>query len=336
MLYRWVTRPLARAGLCDAGHVRRHRHVHGDRRRPGAQPRPAARSSCSASRSSSRPCTSSTAWPSWSAAGRPLFLGRRPAGPRRPRPPGAGWLRRLLRAGSPEFWKEAGYASLLLPLGVVSAASPCPLVGWPWPGCCCRPTSTRLPGDEAITWLHWDERARGRRRLRCRAGLRAARAAAHRWFALAHVALASRPALAHRERRAARPGVPAQGDPGPRRRRRGRRAPPDRARPARRRPAAPGRARHEPRPRQGQDGHRPRGRQGAGRPGAPGGQGLASPSCATSSAACTPPCSPTAGSTPRCPPLAARSPVPVRLDVDVRSGRAPPSRPSPTSSSARR
>ena len=42
-----------------------------------------------------------------------------------------------------------------------------------------------------------------------------------------------------------------------------------------------------------------------------------SSSCATSRAASIPPCSPTAASTRRCSSLAARSPVPVRLDVDV-------------------
>ncbi len=78
-----------------------------------------------------------------------------PGRPLRP-VPDAGWIRRTaVRARSSEFWKEAAYAVLLLPLGAVSAS----LVVADWAAAAAGLTLPLylglLPGDEGITWLHW-------------------------------------------------------------------------------------------------------------------------------------------------------------------------------------
>ena len=118
-------------------------------------------------------------------------------------------------------------------------------------------------------------RARGRGRLRRRRAAAAARPGAHR-RACRRARSAWRRRCCHRAAatRCAAQVTQLHRDPRPGRRRRRRRAPPDRARPARRRPAAPRRAGDEPRPGQGEDGHRPGGRPRAGHAGPPGGQGL--------------------------------------------------------------
>lgn len=74
--------------------------------------------------------------------------------------PGAGWLRRtIVRAGSVEFWKEAGYGTLLLPIATVSYA----LVVSCWSaaaaGILLPLYVDQLPGDVAISWLHWSNTA---------------------------------------------------------------------------------------------------------------------------------------------------------------------------------
>ena len=73
--------------------------------------------------------------------------------------PGLSWLRRvLLRARSPEFWKEAGYGVLLLPVGVVSASLALSFWAAAVTGLLLPLYAERLPGDEAITWLDWSDR----------------------------------------------------------------------------------------------------------------------------------------------------------------------------------
>jgi signal transduction histidine kinase len=73
--------------------------------------------------------------------------------------PGLNWLRRIfLRARSPEFWKEAGYGVLLLPLGVVSASLVLAFWAAAFTGLLLPLYAERLPGDEAITWLDWSDR----------------------------------------------------------------------------------------------------------------------------------------------------------------------------------
>jgi signal transduction histidine kinase len=74
--------------------------------------------------------------------------------------PGVGWVRRTFaRAGSAEFWKEAGYCLLLLPLSTLSFA----LVTWCWAaaaaGILLPLYVDRLPGDEAVSWLDWSTTA---------------------------------------------------------------------------------------------------------------------------------------------------------------------------------
>ena len=96
--------------------------------------------------------------------------------------PGLNWLRRiLLRARSPEFWKEAGVRR--------PAAADRRRLGRPRarllgcrrsPVCCCRSTRSALPGDEAITWLDWSDRLEVGRRLRRRRPPAAARPGPHR------------------------------------------------------------------------------------------------------------------------------------------------------------
>jgi signal transduction histidine kinase len=73
-------------------------------------------------------------------------------------PPELGWVRRLLvRATSPEFWKEAGYAILLLPLAVVSSSVVLVLWAGALAGVAFPAYVDALPDDEAVTWLHWDQ-----------------------------------------------------------------------------------------------------------------------------------------------------------------------------------
>ena len=73
--------------------------------------------------------------------------------------PGLNWLRRiLLRAKSPEFWKEAAYGILLLPIGVVSASLALAFWSAAFTGLLLPLYAERLPGDEAITWLDWSDR----------------------------------------------------------------------------------------------------------------------------------------------------------------------------------
>ncbi len=70
--------------------------------------------------------------------------------------PGAGWLRRLLvRAGSPEFWKEAGYGVLLLPVATVSASLALSFWAVAVAGLLLPLYAGSLPGDDAVTWLDW-------------------------------------------------------------------------------------------------------------------------------------------------------------------------------------
>jgi signal transduction histidine kinase len=78
--------------------------------------------------------------------------------PARPMPhkPGQGWLRRFLALTvSPEFWKEVSYCLLLLPLGVISSALVVSFWSVAVAGLLFPAYVGLLPGDEAITWLHW-------------------------------------------------------------------------------------------------------------------------------------------------------------------------------------
>ena len=69
---------------------------------------------------------------------------------------GQNWLRRSLsRTMSPEFWKEACYCLLLLPLGVISASLVLSFWGVAVAGLLLPVYSGRLAGDEVITWLDW-------------------------------------------------------------------------------------------------------------------------------------------------------------------------------------
>ena len=80
---------------------------------------------------------------------------RMPGRPVRAVPEG-GWVRRtFVRARSVEFWKEAGYCLLLLPLGTVSFALVVSFWSAAAAGILLPLYVDRLPGDEAVTWLDW-------------------------------------------------------------------------------------------------------------------------------------------------------------------------------------
>jgi signal transduction histidine kinase len=82
--------------------------------------------------------------------------------PARPLPqkPGQSWLRRAFaRTVSPEFWKEACYALLLMPLGVISGSLVLSFWSVAVAGLLLPVYVDQLPGDNAITWLHWSNDA---------------------------------------------------------------------------------------------------------------------------------------------------------------------------------
>ena len=70
--------------------------------------------------------------------------------------PEGGWVRRtFVRAGSVEFWKEVGYCVLLLPLSTVSFALVVSFWSAAAAGILLPLYVGRLPGDEAVSWLDW-------------------------------------------------------------------------------------------------------------------------------------------------------------------------------------
>jgi signal transduction histidine kinase len=74
--------------------------------------------------------------------------------------PEGGWVRRtFVRARSVEFWKEAGYCLLLLPLGTVSFALVVSFWSAAAAGILLPLYVDRLPGDEAVSWLDWSTTA---------------------------------------------------------------------------------------------------------------------------------------------------------------------------------
>jgi signal transduction histidine kinase len=74
--------------------------------------------------------------------------------------PKGGWVRRtFVRARSVEFWKEAGYCLLLLPLGTVSFALVVSFWSAAAAGILLPLYVDRLPGDEAVSWLDWSSTA---------------------------------------------------------------------------------------------------------------------------------------------------------------------------------
>jgi signal transduction histidine kinase len=78
--------------------------------------------------------------------------------PARPMPakPGRSWLRNFLALTvSPEFWKEACYSLLLLPLGVISGSLVLSFWAVAVAGLLLPVYVDQLPGDHAISWLHW-------------------------------------------------------------------------------------------------------------------------------------------------------------------------------------
>jgi signal transduction histidine kinase len=78
--------------------------------------------------------------------------------PARPMPvkPGRSWWRNFLALTvSPEFWKEACYSLLLLPLGVISGSLVLSFWAVAVAGLLLPAYVNQLPGDHAITWLHW-------------------------------------------------------------------------------------------------------------------------------------------------------------------------------------
>jgi signal transduction histidine kinase len=81
-----------------------------------------------------------------------------PGRPLRPAPD-RGWVRRIvLRVRSAEFWKEVAHGLLLLPLGAVSASLALAFWSAAAAGITLPLYADRLPGDDAVTWLDWPER----------------------------------------------------------------------------------------------------------------------------------------------------------------------------------
>ncbi len=91
---RWLTRPLLELGLPRVRALRRRHHLHGHRHRAGAEHRPDAGLPARHPGRSSPWSTSCTAWRSWSAAARPLFLDVELPGRPIRNAPGLDWLRR--------------------------------------------------------------------------------------------------------------------------------------------------------------------------------------------------------------------------------------------------
>jgi signal transduction histidine kinase len=78
--------------------------------------------------------------------------------PARPMPskPGQSWLRRsFARTVSPEFWKETCYCLLLLPFGVIASSLVLSFWAVAVAGLLLPAYADRLPGDHVIGWLHW-------------------------------------------------------------------------------------------------------------------------------------------------------------------------------------
>jgi signal transduction histidine kinase len=85
-----------------------------------------------------------------------VFLGAElPARPLR-RYPGVGWFGRMLRRlTAPEFWKETAYAVVMLPVGVVTSSLSLAFYSAAFTGLLLPAYADALTGDEVITWLHW-------------------------------------------------------------------------------------------------------------------------------------------------------------------------------------
>jgi signal transduction histidine kinase len=74
--------------------------------------------------------------------------------------PGAGWIRRTFaRARSVEFWKETGYCLLLLPVATISFVLVVSFWAAAAAGVFLPLYVDRLPGDEAVSWLDWSPTA---------------------------------------------------------------------------------------------------------------------------------------------------------------------------------
>ncbi len=89
-----------------------------------------------------------------------IFLGvELPARPMR-RYPGVSWFGRFVRRlTAPEFWKETAYAIVLLPLGVISSSLALTLYAAAFTGLLLPTYADALTGDQVITWLHWSNGA---------------------------------------------------------------------------------------------------------------------------------------------------------------------------------
>jgi signal transduction histidine kinase len=82
-----------------------------------------------------------------------------PGRPLRP-VPDTGWLRRtLVRVRSSELWKETAYAVVLLPFAAVTASLAIAAWSAAVAGLALPLYLDALPGDVGITWLHWSVRA---------------------------------------------------------------------------------------------------------------------------------------------------------------------------------
>jgi signal transduction histidine kinase len=92
------------------------------------------------------------------ARARALLSVELPGRPLRP-VPDVGWLRRsLVRVRSSEFWKETAYAVLLLPFAAVTASLAVAAWAAAVAGLALPAYLDSLPGDEGVTWLHWSVR----------------------------------------------------------------------------------------------------------------------------------------------------------------------------------